>query len=303
MRDAFARQMHALAQHDKRIVLLMGDIGNRMFDRFKADFPARFYNCGVAEANMVTMAAGMASCGLLPVCYTIAPFMTYRCMEQIRIDMCYQDLPVMIAGTGAGLSYASLGATHHSLEDVGMLRTLPNMRILCPCDALELESLLAHAFKKPQPTYLRIGKKGEPIFTQDKTLNPQSPTVFHSGDDVALLSLGNALPIAMQAFEALQAKGVSTELSSIHTIKPLPETYFEDLFKRVKQVILIEEHGAIGGLSSAVSEHLMKYPKPHLSVHSFNAKNAFSSKTVGNQNELRAYHGITAEAIMEAINV
>ena len=135
MRNAFSSEMTELAKTNERIVLLSGDIGNKLFDPFKALFPNRFFNCGVAEANMTSMAAGMALGGLIPVTYTITPFNTYRCLEQIRVDLCYHNLPVTIVGVGAGLSYASLGATHHSCEDIAILRSLPNMTVVCPGDA------------------------------------------------------------------------------------------------------------------------------------------------------------------------
>ena len=120
--------------------------------------PGRFHNCGVAEANMIGVAAGLALAGLRPVCYTITPFITYRCMEQIRVDVCYHDLPVMIVGTGAGLAYASLGGTHHSCEEVGMLRLLPGLNVLAPADAMEVRSCLRAAISHPRPSYMRIGK-------------------------------------------------------------------------------------------------------------------------------------------------
>ncbi len=128
MRNAFARELTRLAAEDERVVLLMGDIGNRLFDDFKARFPERFFNCGVAEANMMSTAAGMALCGLRPVVYTIVPFVTTRCLEQIRVDVCYHHAPVVIVGVGGGLSYASLGATHHACEDIALLRVLPGMQ-------------------------------------------------------------------------------------------------------------------------------------------------------------------------------
>ena len=128
MRNAFARELTRLAAADERIVLLMGDIGNRLFDDFKSRFPERFFNCGVAEANMMSMAAGMALCGLRPVVYTIVPFVTTRCLEQIRVDVCYHHAPVVIVGVGGGLSYASLGATHQACEDIALLRVLPGMQ-------------------------------------------------------------------------------------------------------------------------------------------------------------------------------
>ena len=159
MRNAFAKQIEILAENDPRVVLLMGDIGNRMFNQFQAKFPNRFFNAGIAEANMITMAAGMAAEGLRPYCYTIAPFVTSRAYEQIKLDLGYHHLPVVLIGTGAGLSYASLGATHHSLEDVGIMRTVPGIQILSPGDSLELEALLDMSLSFSNPSYIRIGKK------------------------------------------------------------------------------------------------------------------------------------------------
>ena len=158
MRNAFAQEILAIARDNPRVVVLSGDIGNRLFDPYKAAFPDRFYNCGVAEANMVSMAAGLAASGLLPVCYTIAPFVTTRCLEQIKLDVCYHDVPVVIVGTGCGLSYAALGSTHHSFEDIAILRPLPGLRLASPADAPELRAVLRRAFDEPGPAYLRIGK-------------------------------------------------------------------------------------------------------------------------------------------------
>ena len=158
MRNAFAQEITALAAEDKRIVLLSGDIGNRLFDPYKKQFPDRFYNCGVAEANMTSVAAGMALSGLRPVTYTIAAFNTVRCLEQIRVDVCYQGLPVVIVGVGGGLSYAALNATHHALEDVAFLRILPNMTVICPGDAWEVRAAVRAAIKHNGPVYVRLGK-------------------------------------------------------------------------------------------------------------------------------------------------
>ncbi|PKL75089.1 MAG: transketolase, partial [Candidatus Melainabacteria bacterium HGW-Melainabacteria-1] len=135
MRNAFARTMTRLAQADPRVVLLSGDIGNRLFDDYKSKAPERFLNCGVAEANMTGVAAGMAMLGMRPFTYTITPFVTTRCLEQIRVDVCYHELPVTIVGVGSGISYASLGATHHACEDIALLRVLPQMQVICPADA------------------------------------------------------------------------------------------------------------------------------------------------------------------------
>src|SRR5690349_225696 len=156
MRNAFAAEVTALGAEDKRIVLLSGDIGNRLFDNYKSKCGERFFNVGVAEANMISMAAGMAMTGLRPVVYTINSFVTARCYEQIRVDLCYHNVPVVVVGVGAGLGYASLGATHHSCEDIATLRVLPNMTVVCPGDAVEVKLALRAAVRERGPVFIRL---------------------------------------------------------------------------------------------------------------------------------------------------
>ncbi len=256
MRDAFAKELTALAAADKRVVMLSGDIGNRLFDKYKAAQPERFFNCGVAEANMVTLSAGMAAEGLRPIVYTITPFITMRVMEQIRVDLCYHKSNVVVVGVGAGLSYAALGPTHHSMEDVAALRALPHMTVVCPADPVEARLSLRAALKhEGGPVYLRMGKKGEPVVHQaDFDFKIGKATLLKPGTDVALLSSGTILPEAVKAAEILGAKGISAELVSFHTVKPLDEAYLTAAFARFKVVATLEEHGLIGGLGSAVAE-------------------------------------------------
>ena len=159
MRNAFAKAITKIASKNKKVVLLSGDIGNRLFLQYKELQPKRFYNCGIAEATMTGVAAGLASGGFQPITYTITPFNTVRCLEQIRLDICYPNLPVIIVGTGSGLSYANFGATHHSMEDIAILRTLPNLNILCPSDPIEVELALQEAIRIKKPTYIRLAKK------------------------------------------------------------------------------------------------------------------------------------------------
>ncbi|HTI99496.1 MAG TPA: transketolase C-terminal domain-containing protein [Dongiaceae bacterium] len=255
MRNAFAKQVTELAQCDARVVLLSGDIGNRLFDDLKAKCPDRFFNCGVAEANMIGMAAGMAMSGLRPICYTITPFITYRCMEQIRIDVCYHHQPVIIVGTGAGLSYASLGATHHSCEEMGMLRLLPGLAVVAPADAMEVRGALKAALQYPGPVYIRIGKKGEPVIhSTEPDFQIGKALSLRAGKDVCLLSTGNMLPAALETADLLAKENVSAAVISFHTVKPLDETLLTDAFQRYKLVVTLEEHSVLGGLGGSVAE-------------------------------------------------
>jgi transketolase len=263
MRDAFADEMTKLAAEDDRIVLLSGDIGNRLFNTYKAKYPDRFYNCGVAEANMTSVAAGMALCGLRPVTYTIAAFNTYRCLEQIRIDLCYQNVPVVIVGVGAGLSYASLNATHHSLEDVACLRVLPNMTVICPGDAWEVRAALREALKHAGPVYLRLGKKNEPlVHSQVPPFQIGRGIVVSEGMDVCLVSTGTMVPSAVEAAHQLELDGISARVVSMHTVKPLDEGLLKDVFETFPIVVTVEEHSILGGLGGGVAEWLADRSTP-----------------------------------------
>ena len=203
-------------------MLLSGDIGNRLFDTYRARFPSRFYNCGVAEQNMTGMAAGLALSGLRPFTYTITPFATTRVIEQIRVDICYHNVPVVIVGTGSGLSYASLGPTHHSCEDVGILRTFPNLTVLCPADAMEVGPTMEAAVALPGPAYIRLGKKGEPtIHETPPTIEIGRGIVMRDGTDVCLLGMGTMTATALEAAKRLMAHGLSARVVSMHTVKPL----------------------------------------------------------------------------------
>lgn len=255
MRNAFADEITELAAHDPRIVLLSGDIGNRLFDKFRSQYPDRFYNVGVAEADMISIAAGLALGGLRPVTYTIASFSVYRCYEQIRVDLCYHNLPVVIVGAGSGLGYAANGATHHSCEDLAVLRVLPHMTVACPADSWEVRCLLRGALQQTGPVYLRIGKKGEPVVHHDQpALTLGQGHVVRTGTDVSILCTGTLLPEALAAADELATSGLSVEVVSLHTVKPLDTVLLHRVFQSMKLVVTVEEHSRIGGLGSAVAE-------------------------------------------------
>lgn len=254
MRNAFVEELLSLARKDDRVTLLSGDIGNHMFDAFKAEYPDRFYNCGIAEANMTGVAAGMALSGLRPVTYTIAAFNTARCLEQIRVDICYHGLPVVIVGTGGGLSYANLGPTHHALEDVAWMRSLPGMTVVCAGDPVETRLALRAALAHDGPVYLRIGKKGEPCVHQtppEFTLGRCLP--LRQGRDVCLLGVGAILPEAVKAAQLLGQQGISAGVASMPTVKPLDTAFLANLGDTVRLVAVVEEHGPCGGAFEAVA--------------------------------------------------
>ncbi len=297
MRNAFAAELTELAAADERIVLLTGDIGNRLFNPFKERNPGRFFNCGVAEANMTGVAAGLALCGLRPVTYTITPFNTFRCLEQIKLDVCYQNLPVIIVGLGAGLSYAEQGPTHTSCEDLACLRAMPNLTIVCPGDAREVVWALRAALEHPGPLYLRLGKKNEPVVHQDDpgfTLGRGIEMV--RGEDVCLLAAGNLLPLALDTARELSLQGVSTGVVSLHTIKPLDLELLEDVFERSRLVVSLEEHGLVGGLGGALAEWLADGPSRPARLLRCGAPDRFLPE-VESQARAREHLGLTPQAV------
>lgn len=296
MRNTFASTLTRLARVDQRIVLLSGDIGNKLFDSFKEQFPGRFFNCGVAEANMTSMAAGMAICGLRPVTYTIASFVTVRCLEQIRIDICYHNLPVIIVGVGAGLSYAELGATHHSCEDIAMMRVLPNMTVVCPGDAVEVRLSLAAAFKQGGPVYIRLGKKNEPIVHKDEPdFQIGKGIIIREGHtQVCLLSTGNVLPVVLETADILSTQGIDAQVVSMHTVKPLDERLLKNVFSQFEIVATIEEHSLIGGLGGSVAEWLSGQKLKKADLLRFGARDEFI-QGAGKQKTARQSIGIDAE--------
>jgi transketolase len=296
VRNAFAEEMTRLAAIDKRVVILSGDIGNKLFDKLKAVDEKRFYNCGIAEANMMGMAAGMAMSGLRPFVYTITPFTTTRCFEQIRVDVCYHHVPVVIVGTGSGLSYSELGPTHHSLEDIAILRTLPGMRVLAPCDASELRQALHQVLKDASPTYIRIGKKGEAdIHASLPDLHLGKVLVIRPGTNIALLCAGNMMAETLKAADLLAASGVSAEVVSFHTVKPLDSDYLAEAATRFKMLVTVEEHSRIGGFGSAVAEWRMAQPHSVRQL-GFGTDDVFMHE-VGSQAYARKKFGLTAENI------
>jgi transketolase len=226
-----------------------------MFDKFKERFPARFYNCGVAEANMIGVAAGLAMDGLRPFVYTIAPFLTSRCYEQIKIDLCYHRLPVTLVGVGGGLSYAELGPTHHSFEDLAILRVLPNMVILTPADSLEVSDCMEAVLNQDNPCYIRLGKKGEPVLHHQKPgVGPGKTALLRKGKQICLLAAGPIAQEVLAAGQLLLQSGLEPMIVSCTSVKPLDEELLSRWTGADQLMVTIEEHSRIGGLGAAVAE-------------------------------------------------
>ena len=297
MRDAFAREMTALAAERPDLTLLSGDIGNRMFDGFKEVAPERFFNCGIAEANMMSLAAGMALSGMRPVIYTITPFTTTRCLEQIRVGVAYHQAPVVIVGTGSGLSYAELGPTHHSLEDIAILRTLPGLNVLAPADSAELVAQLREAIGTNKPTYLRIGKKGEPeLHGPSARLGIGKANLLRDGKDLLVIGAGPILGEAIRAAEDLAAEGGSVAIANLGSIKPLDESFLLAMAERFPHWLSLEEHGVTGGLGSALLEWLTERCSQAIQLKRLGVPDTFLHE-LGNQNYIRRQLSLDAHGL------
>ena len=296
MRNAFASEVFKLAEEDNTLALLSADTGNRLFDDFKERFGDRFINCGIAEANMTGVASGMCMSGLRPITYTIAAFNTLRCLEQIRIDVCYHNLPVIIVGVGAGLSYANLGYTHFAIEEISILRTFPNITILCPADPMEVQGALRGAHGHDGPVYIRLGKKGEPkIHDSMPTIHIGGSLEILSGNDVCLIATGPILKEVLDAANSLKQEGISARVISFYSAKPIDTKTLYEVFSNFPLVVSIEEH-KIGGVGSAISEWIVN--------NNINTKVFFSMcipdqiyHESGSQSYLREKCGLTASNI------
>lgn len=300
MRNAFADEMTTLAADNKQLILLSGDIGNRLFDKLRGAYPDQFMNCGVAEANMMGVAAGMGLSGLSPVVYTITPFTTTRCLEQIRVDVAYHNAPVVIVGTGSGLSYASLGPTHHSLEDFAIFRAIPNIRVLAPYDAPSLRMVLRESIASNIPTYIRIGKKGEKdIVPLEDAVGIGEAVSIRDGSDICILAVGTVAPEAIEAADILKGNhNASVKVLLLNTVKPLDTDLVEQVAKQFKALITIEEHSKNGGFGEMVSAHLAQSGQ-RTAITCLGTDDHFMH-TVGSQSYARSYFGIDSKSIVAA---
>jgi len=255
VRNTFAKTFLEAAQEDARLCVVVADISPAgAMDQFRKEFPERFINTGVAEQIMIGMCAGMSMRGLKPFAYTIATFALYRPFEFIRDDLCYQDLPVTVVGIGGGVTYSTLGGTHHAMEDVAIASAIPNMRVIAPCDPEETRAATQWCVAQEEgPVYLRLGKAGEPLITQNaKPFAFGKVRLLREGRDVCILGYGPVLKLGMDAAAALEKRGISVAVASVHTLKPLDREGIAPLLAGFPKVVVMEEMVPHGGLGNAV---------------------------------------------------
>lgn len=299
MRTAFIQSLIAHARINPRLFLVVGDLGYSVVEPFAAEFPDRFLNAGVAEQNMTGIAAGLAFEGYHVFTYSIGNFPSLRCLEQVRNDICYHDLPVTVVSVGAGFAYGNLGYSHHAVQDIAIMRTLPHMKIFSPADSRETRCCMDALVASPKPSYLRIGKSGEedlyPELLHGHIEVDRAPvTVRDGGGSIALAATGSILKVAIEAAADLEHTGVDVAVFSCPRLSPTCQDFFDPLW-RYRTIVSLEEHVFAGGLGSILREQSPEGVK----VQSL-AVDQSRPHCVGSQDFLRSQHGLTTAHVAAA---
>ena len=302
MRNHVVNRITALAQNDERILLLTGDLGFGVLDEFSRKYPDRYVNCGIAEQNMASVAAGLALEGNMVFIYSIGNFPTLRCIEQIRNDICYHDANVKIIAVGGGFAYGTLGMTHHATEDIAMMRALPNMRVLVPADAIEAVAALEEAYRIPGPCYIRLARGGEPNFhSEEDQFDVTGCCAFSSiGEDVNILTTGTVLKEGLTLYQLLEQSGYCAGIFSFPCVKPLNRESIVKLARGCRLLVSIEEHNLVGGFGGAIAEVLSEISGSHAVLHRIGLQDTYTCK-VGSQDYLRREYGISAESALPRV--
>lgn len=297
MRTAFINELFTLAKQDPRIVLIVGDLGFGVVTPFMEHLPSQFLNAGVAEQNMTGMAAGMALSGKIAFTYSIANFPTLRCLEQVRNDVCYHNANVKVVSVGGGFTYGAMGATHHAIEDLAVMRALPGMLVVAPGDPIEARAATRAVIEHSGPCYVRLGKAGEPI-VHPSSIDFELGKAIHmrEGRDATLISIGGILQNTVRAAERLGKRGIETRVLSMHTLKPLDVEAVLAAARDTEAIFTIEEHSILGGLGTAVAEVLAEAEGVKAPLKRIGIPPAFSPH-IGSQEYMQQCHGLTDEAI------
>lgn len=255
MNSIYIGKLMELAETDRNVIHLLADSGTGYDEMFRRYFPDQIYNFGIAEENMVSAAAGMATVGKIPFVFTAGAFLAYRSLEFIRDDICFQNLNVKIVGMGSGLSWSSLGPTHHTTEDISVLRAMPNLMILSPATPYQVGACVKKAYDHRGPVYIKIGMNYEKeYYKQDWTINDSGFDTLHEGCDVTIFVTGSILEEVMLAADLLESNGISAKVINMVVMKPFPSNKVIDLLLGSKHVFSVEEHNIYGGLGSMLAE-------------------------------------------------
>jgi len=262
MRNTFITTLIERARVDERIFVVTPDLGFSVLEKYVEEFPDRFLNIGIAEQNAIGVAAGLALSRKMVFVYSIIPFVTMRCFEQVRIDVAYMNLDVRLIGVGAGMSYGPAGTTHHAIEDIAIMRALPNMTVCCPGDPVEAKEIITRSFEHNGPMYIRLGRGGEPVIHPEGIrIEIGKAITVCEGTDVVLLTTSNMLEQGRDWVIYWKNRNKSVQLVSMPTIKPIDKDAIIRIIESGLPIVTLEEHSIIGGLGSAVAEIIADYGK------------------------------------------
>lgn len=297
MRNAYISALYELARDNKDILALVADNGAVVYDKFRQDFPDRFINFGISEANMVSVAAGLASCGKVPFAYTIACFLTMRAFEQIRNDVCLQRMNVKLVGIGVGFVYSNLGPTHQATKDIAIMRALPEMTIFSPTDPLEARKATYAAAQINGPVYLRLSTGGTPqVYKEDYEFTPGKGIILREGSDMAIIATGGIIYEVIRAVDELGQLGISARLINIHTLKPIDKEIILKAADDTGVILTVEEHTILGGLGSIVAETILENSARPIRFKRLGLNNVFPSG-YGTYQEMKEINGLSQKDI------
>jgi len=299
-REAYGKALAKLGQENEKIVVLDADLSKSTKTAdFKKVCPERFINMGIAEANMMVVAAGMSTCDKIPFVSTFAMFAAGRGFEQIRNSICYPELNVKICATHAGITVGEDGASHQSVEDISLMRSIPNMIVISPSDAVETEAAIRAIAEHKGPCYVRLGRLGVPVINEvsDYKFELGKGITLREGKEAAIIATGIMVDTALEAYNTLSEEGIKVKVINIHTIKPIDKEIIINAARETGLIITAEEHNVIGGLGSAVCEVLSEnLPTPVIRV---GIKDTFGES--GKPAELLKAYGLTADDIVKAV--
>ena len=302
MRKTALDCVYRLSKIDERVVFVGSDLGPGVLDKMKTEFPDRFFMEGVSEQYIIGMAAGLAMEGFIPYVNTIATFLTRRCYEQVAVDLCIHDLPVRLIANGGGGVYAPLGPTHLAIEDIAIMRALPNMAVVVPCDADEMNRLMMSTLEWPHPIYIRLAKGGDRVVSAEQNGFELGKSIkMRDGVDGLFITTGVMTQLALETAEILKTKGVDVGVLHVHTIKPFDTSGVVSAIESVKAVVTVEEHIVNGGLGSAVLESCSEL-QPELlpKISRIGIPDKFATE-YGSQSSLLKHWGITSDNLFTAM--
>jgi len=291
-RQAYGEMLVKIVEDNDKVVVLDADLAKSTKSILvKEKYPDRFYNFGIAEQNMVSIAAGLASCGFIPFASTLSVFATQRACDQLTVSVCYPNLNVKLIGTHAGISIGKDGATHQAISDIAISRSIPNLTVIVPADAVETEKAVRAIARMKGPVYLRLGRSDLPyIFDEGYDFQVGKGSVVVKGKDIALVANGIMLHEAVKAREILLKEGIDVEVVNMATVKPLDENLLLEEAQKFGALVVAEEHNVTGGVGSAISEYLSEiYPVPIIKV---GVKDCFAES--GAPDDLFKKYGLTA---------